>query len=155
MLDSRLLGGLELTMAAWQPLSAVQPEGAWELLQANAAGARRFFWLARRRLETPDPTPNTDTIELVLPVADSGPPIAVATRESGPDQWALSSADGVGIGRALIRTMSVSAALRTAKTNTMRVEVAWAAGFGKWEIKGIAPAGLVASSSAVFAAASK
>jgi len=164
MLDPRLLGGLEMEMAAWQPLGAIQPEGAWEILQADAAGMRRFFWLARRRVETltpasvPDPAP--DTIELVpapaVPhVIESGPPIAVATRESGPDQWALSSADGVALGRALIRTMSVSSALRTAKTNTMRVEVAWAAGFGKWEIKGIAPAGVVASSSAVFAAASK
>jgi len=161
MLDPRLLGGLEVELAAWAPLDTVEPEGAWELCQADSPGARRLFWLARRR---PDGVAAaaaalaTDTIEHVsatvphIPVP-SGPPVAVATREAGPDQWSLSSADGVSLGRALIRTMQVSAAMRQSKANTVRVLVEWAGGFGKWEIKEMAAAGATAAHSSFFEAA--
>lgn len=166
MLDPRLLGGMEVELAVWAPLDTVEPEGAWELLQADSPGARRLFWLARRRGPPPAPAPApapvittatatataTDTIQHV-PVAaapTSGPPVAVATRESGPDQWSLSSADGASLGRALIRTMQVSAAMRQNKTNTVRVTVEWAGGFGKWEIKELAPPGATAAHSSFF-----
>jgi hypothetical protein len=152
MLDARLLGGLEMELAAWAPLDTVEPEGAWELLQADSPGARRLFWLARRRAVAATVAPDTIQYVPAAPHAPtpSGPPVAVATRESGPDQWSLSSADGVSLGRALIRTMQMSTAMRQNKTNAVRVVVEWIGSFGKWEIKELAPAGATASHSGFF-----
>jgi hypothetical protein len=80
-----------------------------------------------------------------------GPLVAIATRSSGPDQWTLTSAEGVSLGRALIRTLAVSSALRSAKTDTVRLEVEWNGVFKKWEGRAIAAAGMAASHSSFFA----
>lgn len=141
ILDSRLLSGVEIDLAEWQPLAAVQPQGSWDLI-SDVAGAQRL-WFAPRYADTtvaaPAPAPSVPAAKVQDPdtithVSDTGPRVAVATREPGPDQWALTSSDGVSLGRALIRTMKASTALRAIKQATVRMEVAWAAAFKKWEI---------------------
>jgi hypothetical protein len=178
IVDEKLVGGLRLEMARWQALDAVHPEGVWEFL-ADAPGSRRLLWIARASDRTPTVGPEAapvaalsalegeDQIELVpaaptlasAPVpapsaaaTTGGPLVAIATRESGgPDQWALSSADGVSLGRALVRRLAVSSALRTASGKVHRVEVIWAATFNKWEVTGVCTG--TASHSTAFKAA--
>jgi hypothetical protein len=58
-------------------------------------------------------------------------------RDSGPEQWVLSTGDGSPLGKALIRTLSVSERLRSSKSPKLRVEVAWNPNFSKWEIKAV------------------
>lgn len=131
--DSRLLGGVEMEPAQWQPLSALRPEGVWEL---QGASGRRLLWIANRRgPETPKPM--ADTIQHEGPLVNEGPLVAIATREDGPDQWALGSADGVALGRALIRRLEISAALRAVKGKVARLRVAWNPIFKKWEAQEI------------------
>lgn len=144
ILDSQLLNGLTIEMAAWNCLDAVRPEGTWEL-QSDQAGQRRLYWIAGRPEQTP-PAPVAPTPPKV-PVL-TGPLIATATRDSGPDQWQLVSADGVKLGRALIRKMAVSSALREVAEKTVAVEVEWMAAFDKWEIRGMSDG--VASHSRFF-----
>jgi hypothetical protein len=159
--DSRLIGGLELELAPWSALTDVSPEGVWEL-QSDDIGRKRLLWIANMR----DPTPvlagvssaaAPPVLELSAPVTTSPVPtaaaaatsaptlvvsslVAIATRENGPDQWVLTSADGVSLGRALIRTMAVSSQLRSFASGTTRVDVEWNATFGKWEIRGLTTA---------------
>jgi hypothetical protein len=175
IVDEKLVAGLRLELARWQALETVRPEGVWEFV-ADEPGSRRLLWIARGSDRTPtlgpvasatlpamdemslDATTPADHIELIpaaptMPattVAAAGPLVAIATREGGPDQWALTSADGVGLGRALVRRLAVSSALRTATGKVQRVEVVWAATFNKWEVTGLCPAGTVASHSTVF-----
>lgn len=153
IVDPKLVSGLRLEIARWQPLDAIKPEGVWELLE-DTPGARRLLWVARGSDRTPTIGPEkaslhalttleADTIELIpaAPAAETtvGATVAVATREAGgPELWNLSSAEGVSLGRALIRKMAVSTALRTHTSKTTRVEVSWAPSFSKWEITGIA-----------------
>jgi hypothetical protein len=109
-----------------------------------------------------------DTIQLIPATSDatvaattatvehSGPLIAVATREAGgPELWSLTSAEGASLGRALIRKMAVSSALRAAPGKTIRVEVVWVPSFGKWEVTGLASAGITATHGSVFTAESR
>ena len=180
--DPRLLGGLELELAPWQALENVEPEGSWDFLCADMAGARRLWWIARHAeapapvvAPTPPssgvPVPSSSTLassSSALPTRSSSsalptrpsssaprdpaaPLVAIATREPGPDRWGLASADGVALGHALVRTLKVSSALRTQKTNTVRVDVVWTPAFSKWEIVGLSSD--VASHSSFFAAA--
>jgi hypothetical protein len=166
IVDEKLVGGLRLEMARWQALDAVHPEGVWEFV-ADEPGSRRLLWVARGSDRTPTLGPvvaapamedlSLDHIELIpaaptLPTApvSGGPLVAIATREGGPDLWNLTSADGVSLGRALVRRMAVSSALRTATGKVQRVEVAWAATFNKWEVTGLCPTGAGASHSTSF-----
>ena len=131
ILDPRLLGGIEIEMAKWTALSSLRPDGVWEL-QSDEAGSKRFLWIANREL----PSPSLDESPPVsVPKLEIGPLVAVATRESGPEQWSLASADGVDLGRALVRTLAVSECLRSTKSRIVRVEVVWNAIFNKWEVK--------------------
>jgi hypothetical protein len=173
--DPRLLGGLELELAPWQALENVEPDGSWDFLCADMAGARRLWWIARHT-EAPVsvPVPVVPIPSSALPIPSStlptrssstlptrssssaprdpaAPLVAIATREPGPDRWGLASADGVSLGHALVRTLKVSSALRTQKTNTVRVDVVWTPVFSKWEIVGLSSD--VASHSSFFAAA--
>ena len=151
ILDPRLLGGLDLELAQWQPLTAVQPDGVWEF-QSDAPG-RRLLWIARHTdslTASPALGPVAAPSPIVAPKLDDGPLVAVATRASGPEQWMLASADGVSLGRALVRTLTVSTALRAVKGSTVRVEVDWQPEFQKWEVRSVS--GDLASHSAVFAA---
>jgi hypothetical protein len=141
--DPRLLGGVEVELAEWGALESVAPEGSWDFVCADAVGARRLWWFARHSVAAP--------IASAAPRDPSAPLVAIATREPGPDRWALSSADGVALGHALVRTLKVSSALRTQKTNTARVDVVWTSSFSKWEIVGLT--GDVASHSSFFEAA--
>jgi len=75
--------------------------------------------------------------QIKVPVIENGPLVAVATRDTGPEQWMLTSSDGVSLGRALIRRLAVSTTMRSSKANTVRVQVEWVAQFKKWEIYGI------------------
>ena len=167
--DPRLLGGVEVELARWQALETVEPEGSWDFICADTAGTRRLWWIARHAdapsgatavLSAPKPSPSVSepvkpalapTASASAPRDPAAPLVAIATREPGPDRWALASADGVSQGHALIRTLKVSSALRTQKTNTARVDVVWSAAFSKWEIVGLSAD--VASHSSFFAAA--
>lgn len=140
ILDSRLLDGVEVELAPWAPLAALEPDGVWEL-QSDEEGARRLLWIANHTDPILDVSPSlrpmTGSAIPAIPTLEEGPLVAVATRESGPDQWALASADGVLLGRALIRRLEVSAALREVRVGTQRVEVRWVGAFGKWEVVGL------------------
>lgn len=171
MVDARLVSGLTIQMANWASLQSVNPEGVWEF-QSNDPGRRRLLWIVRHRdspalagLSAPS-TPasaimvaagagaGAEPEPLTLPAApllEVGPLVAIATRSGGPDQWTLTAAEGVSLGRALIRTLAVSSALRCAKTDTVRLEVEWNSVFKKWEARGVAPAGAAASHSSFFA----
>ncbi len=154
--DDRLMNGVRVDLASWQALDTVEPKGVWDF-QCDYAGWRRLLWIAARRemVITPRPgAPVTDDIithvgapfTLQAPpvsqttsVAEVGPLIAVGTKGlGGPDQWTLTSADGVVLGPALIRKMQVSTALREATTNVLRLEVGWNTDFGKWEVRSVA-----------------
>ena len=136
MLDPRLMDGLEIAVAPWSPLAALTPEGIWEL-QSDDEGSRRLMWIANHADPIPELSPLLPPKTPTMPKLEGGPLVAVATRESGPDQWALTSSDGTVLGRALVRTMDVSHALRSVKANTVRVEVVWNATFSKWEVKAV------------------
>jgi hypothetical protein len=135
ILDPRLVSGLDVEMAPWEPLDHVVPTGVWEL-QADEAGRRRLLWIANHAEAPFDATiSHTPAAPAAVPKLDGGPLIAIATREAGPDQWALTSADGVSLGKALIRTLAVSSALRSMKAQVTRLEVAWNSTFQKWEAR--------------------
>ena len=140
MIDTRLMDNLDIIVAPWAALTGMTPDGIWEL-QSDDEGSRRLLWIANHTDPIPELSPVLVPLRTpVMPKLEGGPLVAVATRESGPDQWGLTSSDGVSLGRALIRTLDASHALRSMKTNTVRVEVAWNGVFGKWEIKGISNA---------------
>ena len=145
ILDARLIDGLEVQAAPWQSLAALEPEGVWELTQADEPGRRRLYWIANHApaeyqspaLAAAAPTASVPQLDLG---AATGPLVAIATRQSGPEQWACASADGKQLGRLLVRTLAVSAELRAVKGNTTRVEVEWNAAFSKWEVKRLSTA---------------
>jgi len=158
LLDARLLDGLEVEAAPWQPLVALEPEGTWELMQAEEPGRRRLYWIANHAPpEYVSPTLQgiTEGDIAAVPQLDlgiaAGPLVAVATREVGPDQWSLVSADGKHLGRLLIRSLTQSTQMRAVKGTTARVEVVWNAAFKKWEFSGLSSA--LATHSSAFAAA--
>jgi hypothetical protein len=151
LLDPRLLGGIEIEMAKWSPLEKLKPEKSWEL-QPDEAGRKRYLWIAKYA-ETPSPpTDTSDAPAAFAPTLDTGPLVAVATRDVGPEQWILSAGDGTSLGRALIRTLAISAPLRSLKSSTTRVEVEWNPVFTKWEVKALSES-LATVSGAKFAAA--
>jgi hypothetical protein len=153
ILDERLLGGLGLALGRWAPLTDVKPEGVW-ILQSDEAGQRGLLWIANNRLEIqPVNTVQKAVVEsprptFTAPTLEVGPLVAQASRESGPDQWALTTSDGVSLSRALIRRLEVSAAMRSNIGSTCMVEVEWNGVFKKWEIRGLASVG--PSNSAAF-----
>jgi hypothetical protein len=160
IMDERLLGGLELALGRWSPLTDVKPEGVW-ILQSDEANHRGLLWIANTRdADTSQlsitPTANAPMFSspsplpvFTAPTLEVGPLIAKASRESGPDQWALTTADSVLLGRALIRRLEVSSALRSIVTPTCLVEVEWNGVFKKWEIGSVVSTGS-ASSAAAF-----
>lgn len=146
ILDERLLNGLKIEMASWDPLTSLRAEGVWEL-QADEPDRRRCLWIASHGSNETVSLPTEAIVS--MPILESaGPLIAVASREAGPEQWALASSDGVSLGRALIRTLAVSDRLRSSKLKTVRVEVGWNEGFHKWEVKDLSEG--LASPSAKF-----
>jgi hypothetical protein len=154
ILDPRLVGGLNLIMAPWVSLSSMQSTGVWEI-QQDDPGRHRFLWIAsetdrpeKRKEKETEKEPETEPIH--APSLEDGPLIVVAKKEDGPDQWSLTSSDGVSLGRALVRTMALSSALRSSKKNTLNLEVAWNTQFQKWEARAIVSDSLVASHSGSF-----
>jgi hypothetical protein len=148
LMDPRLLCGLEITGAPWSPLASVEPEGVWDLVTADEPGHRRLLWVANHapaEYHSPAlsavavatavgaPVPEIPQLDLGVAGPSAGPLVALATREGGPDQWGLTSADGAGLGRLLVRTMALSAELRASRGPAVRVEVVWAPTFRKWE----------------------
>lgn len=166
IVDPALVDGLELVLARWTALDQVKPEGVW-MMQSEESGRRPLLWNPGRHdeitveqtlpslrithvttvggeVEPPSPAPFA-----AAPKLDVGPLMAVAVREAGPDQWSLASADGVSLGRALIRTLEVSAALRSSSRPI--VEVEWNNGFKKWEVKAVCTEmGATATAAAFF-----
>jgi hypothetical protein len=166
ILDSRLLGGIDIRAAAWEPLAALRPTGSW-LLQADDVGHTPLIWSVHHKELIPSPPrANVSSVatatsgqenqknqgqenqgqenqgqenqgQIKAPVLDNGPLVAVATRDTGPEQWNLTTSDNVSLGRALIRRLAVSTTMRSAKANTVRVQVEWVPTFKKWEIYGI------------------
>jgi hypothetical protein len=145
LLDPRLMGGIEIEMARWEPLDRLRPEQSWEL-QPDEVGRKRFLWIANHTAPSAIQEAPTST----APVLD-GPLVACANRDTGPEQWMLTAGDGSALGRALIRTLVVSTAMRSAKSG-VPVEVSWNSTFGKWEILGVSDS-LVTMSGANFEAA--
>ncbi len=147
--DARLLGGVQVKMAAWGPLNTIltaergaEPGGVWDL-QPNDARRPRLLWISSARgpslpstpvLAAVGPVSGPEPISLVLDT--SGPLVAQAKKEAGPEQWSLWSSDGGSLGRALIRRLEIGASLRSVAT-TSPVEVVWSPVFNKWEIVAI------------------
>lgn len=142
--EPRLLGGLDVKIAPWAPLESVTPEGVWELQGDQNGGQRRLLWIANHGFS--DSVCDSDiplnrsaaaAESVITHVHDGGPLTAVATRDTtGPDQWALSTSDGVSLGRGLIRKLRISSELREVKGASTCVHVVWVAQFSKWEITG-------------------
>ena len=150
LLDPRLLGGIEIEMAKWNSLDKLKPEQAWDL-QPDEAGRKRLLWIANYA-DAVSPTADTPTVSAFAPTLEfSGPLIAIAKRGVGPEQWDLSAGDGTSLGKALIRTLAISTQMRSSKSNTMRVEVAWSPVFSKWEVKSVSES-LATASGANFEA---
>lgn len=142
--DPRMVAGIEVAPATWTALTSVRPDGVWDF-QQDEAGRKRLFWLGTKApvtsaVQAPvaSAPASPSSTHVVMPVTHQSkdPLIAIATKESGPDQWALTAADGTQLGRALIRRFQVSSELRSVEGKP-RVEVQWAAEFGKWEIVGL------------------
>jgi hypothetical protein len=164
IVDTMLVDGLELALGRWDSLDKVNPEGVW-MMQSDEGGHRPLLWNAaaatclssrdKDQVRSPMNTITHVAVPVHVPFAvapklDAGTLLAVAVRESGPDQWSLSSADGVQLGRGLIRALETSEALRSVPGGRTVVEVEWNAGFKKWEIKAVC-AGMSARPSAFFA----
>ena len=141
--DARLLGGLQVRAANWTSLDAVTPDGVWEF-QQDEAGRRRLMWLCPSsdpgvkqpvQMQQQQQHSVDDTPTIVV-----GALVAKATKGSGPDQWNLHTADGVSLGRALIRTFDVSSALRSCGSTSVNLEVEWNAVFDKWEGRAVTDA---------------
>jgi hypothetical protein len=139
ILDERLLGGIEVALARWSPLADVKPEGVW-ILQADDVGRRGLLWIANTRAEKGAEPPVSPRPTVTAPTLEAGALVARASREPGPDQWSLSAADNAALGRALIRRLDVSTALRSVTGSSCLVEVEWNSAFKKWEIRGVAAA---------------
>jgi hypothetical protein len=144
VIDSRLMGGLEVEMANWQALDDIKPNGVWDMIQ-DQTGYRRLLWIYKKddgvtelpATELPaTELPAVPTVVTVqtAPTTVDGTRTVIAVKESGPDQWSLKSEDGVSLGRALIRTLDVSTALRSVSSGEPRVKVVWNTAFKKWEI---------------------
>lgn len=153
--DPKALSGVELEMAPWKPLSALKPEGVWELMCETG----RFLWMPGgggggsgsgwQQTQRPPPKafiehvttepPCTQAQAQTQAQTQTGPLIACASRDSvsGPEQWKLMAAGGELLGRALIRTLTLSETLRTVKGSTTLVVVEWNPTFKKWEMKHI------------------
>jgi hypothetical protein len=146
-------GPLTLDLAGWISLSNVKPGGSWEFIEDDVR-KRRLLWITR--MTEPDPVQTTPeqvqevqavqavpeqvqtgkTVQTVKAVKTVKPSlVAVATRPAaaGPDQWDLTTSDGTSLGRALVRTLQMSTALRGLKHPTTRLEVIWNSAFNKWE----------------------
>ena len=149
LLDPRLLGGIEIEMAKWNSLDKLKPEQAWDL-QPDEAGRKRFLWIANY-VDAVSPTTDSPTVSAFAPTLEAGPLIAIAKRGGGPEQWDLSAGDGTALGKALIRTLAISAQMRSSKSNMMRVEVSWNTIFSKWEVKSVSES-LATASGANFEA---
>jgi len=149
IVEPHLLNGLQVEMAAWSPLATVKPDGLWEL-QVDEANKQRFLWIANQTVSSVPEPPVPVSVAPILE-APVGPLVALANRDVGPEQWVLSSSDGVSLGRALIRTLTISDRLRSLKAKTVRVEVVWVPTFNKWEIKELSEAPIVHST--IFEAA--
>lgn len=154
IVDRHLVDGLDLVLARWKALEAVKPEGVW-IFQSDETDRRPLIWSADRGNSSgvrgenqQNEVPESPGPRVMAPHLDitEGPPVnsgdnnnATAIREigAGPDQWRLVGADGADLGRALIRKLEVSSALRELDGDRVRVEVSWNDGFGKWEVKGV------------------
>jgi hypothetical protein len=133
IMDARLLSGLEIRAAAWEPLAALRPTGFW-MLQSDDVGRGALIWTTQHKEVIPSPPKAEFTAPVQAPILENGPLVAVATRDTGPEQWMLAASDGVSLGRALIRRLAVSTVLRSVKGDTVRVMVEWVPSFKKWEI---------------------
>ena len=122
--DSRLMNGITLEIAQWVPLSSVRPTGVWNFMADDSR--QSLIWVVPNMIESPD----LDKVPQVPQVPQV--PVALATRESGPDQWSLKSASQQSLGRALIRNLDISAALRSSGSSVF-LEVGWNNDFNKWE----------------------
>ena len=147
--DPRMVSGIEVAPAPWTSLASVRPDGVGDF-QQDDAGHKRLFWLGTKApvvtstatstvpapVVTAPASPSSTHVVVPVTVQSKGPLIAIATKETGPDQWALSAADGTSLGRALIRRFQISSEMRSVEGKP-HVEVQWATAFGKWEIVGL------------------
>jgi hypothetical protein len=124
--DPQLIGGVQLQLAEWRSLNKLTGTGVWNL-QFDTAGERRMLWFPVTqpppKQATPAPAPVKTDKELVT-----------ASRGGAPDQWNLTRSTGVGLGRALIRSIALSTQLRQTVGDSVPVEIKWNADFDKWEV---------------------
>ena len=126
---------LQMELAQWSPLTSVRPDGVWELM--DHTGRQRLRWISKEPDQGPEIklTKSHDKIIEKIPLTQTSP-VALATKNIGPDQWELSTSDGTSLGRGLIRSLAISSMLRS-NAQPCKVEVRWASSFKKWEIIGI------------------
>jgi hypothetical protein len=147
--EPQLISGIELELGKWSCLSSVQSDGSWDLISDDSHS--RLYWRAAEskystsdvhsaptpKLNIPDDSSSKSISNSISKQIETSPPtlvlVANANRESGPDQWSLSSSDGVSLGRALIRKMNISSSMNSSGQHTA-AEVSWNADFNKWEI---------------------
>ena len=136
LLDPRLLSGVELEMAKWRSLDSLTPGYSWEI-QSEEPGNKRLFWIGQHQSPPTSPPIESPRTPAQAPTLEIGPLVAVATRDTGPEQWKLTTGDNTSLGRALVRTLAISIQLRSVVAAVARVEVVWNKNFSKWEIIGL------------------
>jgi hypothetical protein len=161
--DSKLNSGIQIELCTWGPLSSIKSDGSWDLISDDSR--TRLYWKgtpqhkkhctgSQKEIPIEKSADSTDILSIDPPAVLSAekpdiithinPPtivvqdvlVAAANRESGPDQWSLSSSDGVSLGRGLIRKMVISSSLNKSGQHTF-VQVSWNSEFNKWEINSI------------------
>ena len=133
---------LELRVAPWTSLASIKPEGVWRLQEDVSTGPlRRYYWSEPIPTPAPPVTPvvaqrQAETETPSVTPALAAHTVAIATRDTIPEQWFLTSSKGDNLGRAFIRTLAMSELMHPHK-NPVRVRIIWNDMFNKWEIVGL------------------
>jgi len=117
------LQGLAIEPALYSSLASIAEPDDQSVLEfvPNAPNQKRLICLL--------------TSEMKIPVPAAGNTSLVAKRETtmGPDVFSVWRGEEK-LGLALVRTLAISRALRTAAGATIPIEAVWNKGFDKWEI---------------------
>ena len=135
--DPTLLNGVTVELAQWSSLQSLRPEGSWNLIN-DCVGSRKLVWISNTRTQ-PVQAPVQIPVQALMqiPVQEVvQQQYCIATRDSKPEQWTLTSLTNIPFGKALVRTLAVADVMRTIPANltTVKVNVQWNQSFSKWEI---------------------
>ena len=121
------LQGVAIEPALYSSLASIAEPDDQSVLEfvPNAPNQKRMICLMTSDVKAPVPTTGNSSL--------------VAKRETmmGPDVFSVWRGEEK-LGLALVRTLAISRALRTAVGATIPIEAAWNKGFDKWEITKIA-----------------